>query len=278
LKTAIKGFLHLSLGQEAVAAGICTALKSKDMITTTHRGHGHAIAKGIPFNLLMAELYAKSTGCCKGRGGSMHLTSVKHGVIGSNAIVGANIPLAAGAALAAKQQKTGQVIACFFGDGAVNTGAFHEGINIASLWKLPVVYVCANNKYAISTHVTRSTPIRDLADRAVSYGIPGVIVDGMDPEAVYVKAKKAINRARDGDGPTLIECKTYRMTGSFIGDAGEYRPKGEYERWEPKDPIKRWENLVDEGILTKKDLTRCRESSANCLASTSGSIIPNNGS
>jgi pyruvate dehydrogenase E1 component alpha subunit len=252
-KGQIPGFLHLCIGQEAVAVGVCMNLRKDDYITFSHRGHGHCLAKGTSMRKVMAELFGKSSGCCKGRGGSMHLTDIENGVLGANAIVGANIPIAAGAALSVKLKGTDQVVVCFFGDGAANTGAFHEGLNIAALWKLPVVYVCENNLYAISTHVSTSTSVKDIAIRATAYGIPGEIVDGMDVIAVYETSKKAIERARKGEGPSLLECKTYRFCGSFQGDPQEYRTKEERLEWEKRCPIKTLkEKLVKLGILTEE--------------------------
>ncbi|RLG46167.1 MAG: pyruvate dehydrogenase (acetyl-transferring) E1 component subunit alpha, partial [Thermoproteota archaeon] len=191
----IPGFLHLSIGQEAVAAGVMAALKDRDYILSTHRGHGHCLAKGMSEYRLIAEILGKSDGCCKGKGGSMHLCDVEHGVIGTNGIVGANIPLAAGIAFALRYKGDDSVVACFFGDGASNTGAFHEGLNLAAVWKLPVIYVCENNLYAISTRLTKVTLIQDIAERASSYGMPGIAVDGMDPLAVYDATAKAVERA-----------------------------------------------------------------------------------
>ncbi len=249
-KGLIPGFVHLYIGQEAVAVGVCANLTKNDWITSTHRGHGHCIAKGADMKRMMAELFGKKTGYCKGKGGSMHIADYSSGILGANAIVGANIPIAAGAAFAAKSKGTTNVSVSFFGDGASNTGAFHEGINIAAAWKLPVIFVCENNLYAISTRTTRSTPITNIADRAASYGIPGVIADGMDVMAVYEAAHEATDRARKGLGPTLIECKTYRFYGSFEGDPQRYRTKSEREEWQTKDPLNFGEKLVKQGIMT----------------------------
>jgi acetoin:2,6-dichlorophenolindophenol oxidoreductase subunit alpha len=255
-KGLIPGFVHLYIGEEAVAVGVCANLTRDDYITSTHRGHGHCIAKGADLRRMMAELFGKKTGYCKGKGGSMHIADYSSGILGANAIVGANIPIAAGAAFAAKSKGTNHVAVAFFGDGASNTGAFHEGINIAAAWKLPVIFVCENNLYAISTRTTRSTPISNIADRAASYGIPGVIADGMDVMAVYESAHKAVERARKGQGPTLIECKTYRFYGSFEGDPQRYRTKSEREEWQMKDPLNFGEKLVNMGVLTDADLQK----------------------
>ncbi|MGD0979275.1 MAG: thiamine pyrophosphate-dependent dehydrogenase E1 component subunit alpha [Candidatus Bathyarchaeia archaeon] len=255
-KGLIPGFVHLYIGEEAVAVGVCANLTKNDYITSTHRGHGHCIAKGADLRRMMAELFGKKTGYCKGKGGSMHIADYSSGILGANAIVGANIPIAAGAAFAAKSKGTNHVAVAFFGDGASNTGAFHEGINIAAAWKLPVVFVCENNLYAISTRTTRSTPISNIADRAASYGIPGVIADGMDVMAVYESVHKAVEKARKGQGPTLVECKTYRFYGSFEGDPQRYRTKSEREEWQMKDPLNFGGKLVNMGVLTDADLQK----------------------
>jgi TPP-dependent pyruvate/acetoin dehydrogenase alpha subunit len=217
--------------------GVCANLNKNDYITSTHRGHGHCIAKGADINAVMAEMFAKKTGCCKGMGGSMHIADFSVGMLGANGIVAAGIPLATGAGWTCKYKKTGQVAVAFFGDGASNEGAFHEGINLAAVWKLPVVFVCENNLYGFSTHYRRVTPIDHIADRAMAYGIPGVIADGMDVLDVYEKAKEAVDRARQGDGPTLIECKTYRYMGHSRFEKPTYRTKEELEAWKQKDPI-----------------------------------------
>lgn len=253
-KCMIPGFVHLYIGQEAVAVGVCANLRKDDYIVSTHRGHGHCIAKGADLKRMMAELFGKKTGFCKGKGGSMHIADYGSGILGANAIVGANIPIASGAAFAAQSRGMGQVSIAFFGDGASNTGAFHEGINIAAVWKLPAIFVCENNLYAISTRATRSIPIDNIADRAVSYGIPGIVVDGMDVVAVYNAAHEAVERARKGEGPTLMECKTYRFCGSFEGDPQQYRTKSEREDWEKKDPLNFGKKLVKIGHLTEPEI------------------------
>jgi len=233
----IPSTLHLYIGQEAVATGVCARLSPEDYALSTHRPHGHAIAKGVAPRTIMAELFAKSTGCCQAKGGSMHVGDVNVGMFPAIAIVGANIPIAAGIALAAKRLGTDRVVVCFFGDGAANEGAFHEGMNMAAIWDLPVVYVCENNLYAASTSVSVAFKIEDIADRAAAYGMPGVVVDGNDVVGVYEVAGEAIARARRGEGPTLIECKTYRLCGHSRSDPRTYRSKEEEALWESQDPI-----------------------------------------
>jgi pyruvate dehydrogenase E1 component alpha subunit len=252
-KGILPGTVHLYIGQEAVAVGVCSALREDDYVTSTHRGHGHLIAKGADMKRLMAELYGKATGYCKAKGGSMHLTACDIGVVGANPIVAAGIPIAAGVGLSIKMRRTDQVCACFFGDGASNQGAFHEGLNFAALWQLPVVFVCENNLYGVSVHVSKSTSVKDIAVRAAAYGIPGEVVDGMDVLAVYDVAEKAVERARSGLGPSLLECKTYRYEGHSRGDPsfGVYRSREEVEEWKKKDPIDRLRaRLVAEGLLS----------------------------
>ena len=209
----LPGFVHLYVGEEAVAVGVCANLEAPDLVFSTHRGHGHALAKGVPPSIVLAELWGKSTGSSGGRGGSMHMYAPEYGFMGTNGIVGAPIPLATGAALSAKVRKNGQVVVCFFGDGAVNSGSFHEAVNLGSVWDLPVVYVCENNLYATEMAFLRATKNTSVASRAAAYGMLGVAVDGQDVVAVHDAAQAAINRARQGGGPTLIECKTYRYVG-----------------------------------------------------------------
>jgi pyruvate dehydrogenase E1 component alpha subunit len=250
----IPGTIHLYTGQEAVAVGVCSALQKDDFITSTHRPHGHYIAKGGRMDKLMAELFGKKTGCCKGKGGSMHVCDFSIGMPPGIGIVGAGIPIAAGIGLSIKLKGTKQVVACFFGDGACNQGTFHEGINLAAIWKLPVVFVCENNFYAASTHISKVMLLRYVADRASAYGIPGVTVDGNDVIAVYKAACEAIKRARDGGGPTLIECLTYRHKGHSRGDPATYRPKEEVEEWMKKDPIPRFKSkLIKMKVLTEEE-------------------------
>jgi pyruvate dehydrogenase E1 component alpha subunit len=249
------GFLHSYLGQEAVATGVCEALDEQDYITSTHRGHGHVIAKGLRLDRMMAELYGRTTGYCKGKGGSMHIADFSRGVLGANGIVGGGIAIATGAALAAKLSGTGRVAVAFFGDGASNQGSFHEAANMAAVWDLPVVFVCENNLYAVSTPQARHTRLQDLSQRAKAYGFPGVSVDGNDPVAVYKAAADAVRRARGGQGPTLLECKTYKWMGHYIGDPGTYRPPEEVERWKAKDPLPRFEAyLTGCGVLTADEI------------------------
>lgn len=261
LEGLIPGTIHLYTGQEAVAVGVCSSLRKEDFIVSTHRPHGHYIAKGGQINRLMAELLGKKTGCCKGKGGSMHICDFSAGMPPAIAIVGANVPIAAGMALAFKMKGTDQVAACFFGDGAVNQGMWHEGVNIAAVWRLPVIFVCENNLYAASTHVTKVMLVKNIADRACAYGIPSVIVDGNDVLAVYKEVSKAVERARKGEGPTLIECLTYRHGGHSRGDPATYRPKKEVEEWLKRDPISHIKDeLIDRGILTPEQAKEIEKS------------------
>ncbi len=240
------GFVHLYLGEEAVAVGACTPLNDDDYITSTHRGHGHIIAKGGEMKCMMAELYGKATGYNKGKGGSMHIAWPKLGILGANGIVSAGIPIATGAAMSSKVRKSGQVTVCFFGDGASNEGTFHESLNIAAAYNLPIVYVCENNLYAVSTRQSRVRKVEDIADRSVGYGMPGVVVDGNDVVAVYEACKEAIDRARSGAGPTLVECKTYRWRAHFEGEVDTYRPPEEVEAWLKREPIAPYEKLLEQ--------------------------------
>ena len=249
----IPGSVHSYIGEEAVAAGAIAHLRTDDYILSTHRGHGHLIAKGGKTDLMMAELFAKKTGYNLGKGGSMHIADVDIGILGAMGIVGSGIPIATGAGLSAKMRGTDQVTMCFFGDGASNIGRFHEGINMASIWNLPVIFICENNLYAVSVPQSYSMKIRDVADRAVSYGIPGVSVDGMNVIAVHETAGEAVARARRGEGPTLIECKTYRYRGHAEGLPSPYRTKEELEEWMKKDPIESYTaKLIEMKVLTKK--------------------------
>lgn len=256
----IPGFVHLYLGEEAVATGSCSSLRDDDYITSTHRGHGHIIAKGGDLKFMMAELFGKATGYCKGKGGSMHIADATKGILGANGIVGAGHNIAVGAGLSAKYRGTDQVCVCFFGDGSTNQGTFHESLNLASIWRLPVVFLCENNLYGISMHQDRHQAIQDVADRAVAYNIPGVVVDGNDVMAVYEAVNEAVSRARSGQGPTLVECKTYRHRGHFEGDPANYKPSEEEEEWLAKDPIPRAiEYLIDNDILTKEEIEKIDE-------------------
>jgi len=256
----IPGFVHLYIGEEAVATGVCAHLRKDDYITSTHRGHGHLISKGGDLKLMMAELFGKRTGYCKGKGGSMHIADVDLGILGANGIVGGGPPIATGAALAARYKGTDQVAVCFLGDGASNQGTFHEGVNMASIWKLPVIFVVENNMYGISLSQTRSMRVQDIADRAAAYDIPGFVVDGNDVIAVYEAAGEAIQRARAGEGSALIECKTYRYRGHFEGDPMIYRTREEEEMWKAKDPIPRFEaKLMEMGILSEAQAREINE-------------------
>lgn len=251
----LRGSVHLYVGEEAVAATVCSRLTDEDYIASTHRGHGHCIAKGARLDRAMAELMGKATGYCKGRSGSMHIADFSKGNLGANAIVGGGIPIAVGAGLSAKMQKNGRVSVSFFGDGASNEGTFHESLNLAAVWKLPVIFVCENNLYGISVPTWQSTSVTDISNRAAGYGIPGITVDGNDVEAIDRAFAEAYDRAVAGDGPTLIECKTYRWIGHWTGDPQPYRTKEEVESWKQKCPIKRYrEKLLEQGLFTAAEL------------------------
>jgi pyruvate dehydrogenase E1 component alpha subunit len=253
----IPGFVHLYAGEEAVAVGVCTHLTDADYITSTHRGHGHCIAKGVDVAGMAAELMGRATGICKGKGGSMHVADVSKGMLGANGIVGGGYPLACGAALTAKMQGTGAVAVCFFGDGASNQGTFHESLNLAAIWNLPVVFVCENNGYAEATTFGYHCSTDDVASRAQGYNVPGVVVDGLDVIAMFEVAGEAIARARRGDGPSLIEAKTYRFYGHEEGDAATYRTDAEVEAFKARDPLaKLADRLLAQGIATDADLER----------------------
>ena len=246
----LPGFAHLSAGQEAVAVGLCAHLGDKDFVTSTHRGHGHCIAKGLDVGAMMAELYGKSTGSSKGKGGSFHIADLDRGMLGTNGIVGAGLPLACGPGLVANVKGTRQLAASFFGEGAATPGAFHESLNLAAVWKLPVLFVCENNLYSEATPVEYAIKIKNIADRADAYGIPGVIVDGMDFFDVYDKMLQAVERARNGEGPTLLEAKTYRYFGHYEGDAMKYRAREEEQSYRNRDPISTFKRKVlSEGLL-----------------------------
>jgi pyruvate dehydrogenase E1 component alpha subunit len=251
----LPGFVHLYIGEEAVATGICAALKETDYISSTHRGHGHLIAKGGDLKKMMAELFGKNTGYCKGKGGSMHIADIDLGILGANGIVGGGLPIATGAALACQYQNNNQVAVCFFGDGASNQGTTHEAMNLAACWKLPIIYVVENNQFGEFTHQSKHQTIQDIASRATAYDIPGVIVDGNDVIAVYEAAVEAVLRARQSRGPTLLECKTYRVRGHFEGDPVSYRDEKEAQEWMARDPIKQHEaRLLELGVLSSPDL------------------------
>jgi pyruvate dehydrogenase E1 component alpha subunit len=252
----LPGFVHLYVGEEAVAVGVCMNLIDKDLVFSTHRGHGHALAKGVPADVVLAELWGKVTGSSGGRGGSMHMYAPEWGFMGTNGIVGAPIPLATGGALSAKLRQNGQVVVSFFGEGAVNSGSFHEAVNMGTVWDLPVVYVCENNLYATEMAFSRTTKNTSVARRAESYGLPGVEVDGQDVLAVHRVAKTAIDRARAGGGPTLIECKTYRYVGHHEGDPGtDYRTREEVQHWKEQDPLKRArKSLIESAVADEGEL------------------------
>lgn len=250
------GTMHLSIGQEAAATGACLALRLDDYITSTHRGHGHCIAKGATVDRMMAELLGKETGYCRGRGGSMHIADVATGNLGANGIVAGGIPIAAGAGLAQKMQRTDRVVVSFFGDGAANEGAFHEGLNLAAVWDLPVIFLCENNRYGMSMSVTEATRVSRLSDRAAAYGMPGVTVDGNDVQAVHDAVSAAAQRARAGEGPSLVEAETYRWKGHSKSDKNLYRSREEIDRWRALDPIGRFEGaLAEAGTLSAEELT-----------------------
>lgn len=234
------GLAHLYIGEEAIATGVCYALEEDDFIGSTHRGHGHLVARGADIDRMMAEILGKADGYSRGKGGSMHIMAMDKGILGANGIVGGEIPIATGAAYMAKYRKTGQIAVSFFGEAASNEGTFHESLNMAAAWNLPVVYVLENNLYGISVDIRDVTNTPDLADRAKAYGIPGVIVDGMDVAAVFEAAKVAVARAREGKGPTLLECKTYRWQGHHVGDPADYRKRKcetEKEEWVARCPV-----------------------------------------
>jgi acetoin:2,6-dichlorophenolindophenol oxidoreductase subunit alpha len=249
------GTMHLSIGQEASAVGICMDLTDKDYITSTHRGHGHCIGKGAEVKYMFAEFFGKEEGYCRGRGGSMHIADVATGNLGANGIVGGGIPLATGAALAIKQRKGREVAVCFFGDGANNEGAFHESANIAAVWKLPVIFVCENNQYGMSVSTARSTAVKDVATRAIAYNMPGIVVDGNNIADVNEAMAEAMARAQAGEGPSLIECKTYRTKGHSRSDRNRYRTKEEIEEWKLKDPIPMFETeLQNHRVLNAEEI------------------------
>jgi pyruvate dehydrogenase E1 component alpha subunit len=251
----VPGFIHSCVGQEASAIGACLALEADDVITSTHRGHGHLIGKGGDPRYMMAELAARSTGYCHGRGGSLHMVDFDLGILGANGIVAGGIPIAVGAALALSMRGGKRIALSFFGDGAVNEGAFHEAANLAGLWRLPVIFFCENNLYGEGTPQSKQAPVSDLAVRAAGYGFPGVIVDGQDVLAVYQAVKAAAERARSGEGPTFVETKTYRYRGHYEGDPQVYRLAGEWEAWQARDPIPAFRQvLLDAGILDEAAL------------------------
>ncbi|MFC5591363.1 thiamine pyrophosphate-dependent dehydrogenase E1 component subunit alpha [Sporosarcina soli] len=261
----IHGTMHLCIGQEATAVGACVPLTIEDKITSNHRGHGHSIAKGTKVKGMMAELLGKETGYCKGKGGSMHIADLDVGNLGANGIVAAGLPLGVGAALTSKMKKLGYVVVCFFGDGASNEGAFHEALNLAAVWDLPVVFFCENNLYGMSASIKEMTRVENIADRGAAYGIPGVIVDGNDVLAVAEATQKAVERARTGEGPTLIEAHTYRWRGHSRSDARKYRTREEEKEWRKmRDPIALFkEQLLKAGVLTEDEFSDMEQQVAN---------------
>jgi len=251
----LPGFVHLYAGEEAMGVGVISHLTDKDYITSTHRGHGHCIAKGVDVNSMMAEVYGKATGACKGKGGSMHIADVDKGMLGANGIVGAGGPLACGSGLSAKILGTDQVTICFFGDGAAEQGTMHEAMNLASIWKLPVVFVCENNGYAETTPWGYHCAAKDISDRAVAYDMPGATVNGTDFFAVYEAAEVAIERARKGQGPSLVECRGFRYYGHFQGDSMLYFTEEEKARNHANDPIKSFKKQVlERRLLSEKEI------------------------
>jgi len=262
----IPGFMHIYVGEEAVAGGICAALNKEDYITSTHRGHGHCIAKGGRLDLMMAELFVRKTGYCKGKGGSMHIADLDIGILGANGIVGGGLPIAAGTGAGIKYKGEKKVCACFFGDGATNIGPFHEACNLASTWELPVIFVCENNQFAQTTPQSEHQKIKDVARRAMAYDMPAVTVDGNDVVKVYEAADKAAEDARQGKGPTFIECKTYRWRGHWEGDPQPYRTAEDVARWKEKCPIIRFKDyLVTNKISTEQILDKIEKEVAREL-------------
>jgi pyruvate dehydrogenase E1 component alpha subunit len=262
----VEGTTHLCQGQEAVPVGAVSAMREDDYMTITYRGHGHALARGIPIEACFAELMGRTTGCCKGVGGSMHFTDVSKGLLGAFAIVGAGLPVAVGAAHSARLQGRDSVALTFFGDGATNIGTFHEALNLASAWKAPTIFIIENNLYGEFTPMRETTPLDDLADRAKAYAIPGVVVDGQDVEAVHSATSEAIARARAGDGPSLLEMKTYRYRGHSKSDPARYRPDGELDAWKDRDPLTiLGKRLADEGHLSESDQAALRETTQRTI-------------
>ncbi|MGN7310777.1 thiamine pyrophosphate-dependent dehydrogenase E1 component subunit alpha [Alkalicoccobacillus gibsonii] len=259
-KGMIHGTTHLAVGQEATAVGSCAVLNEDDMITSTHRGHGHCIAKGAEVNRMMAELFGRTTGYCKGKGGSMHIADVSKGNLGANGIVGGGFSIATGAALTSKMKNQGKVVLCYFGDGASNEGSFHEAVNLASIWKLPVIFFCENNQYGMSGPVKEMVNIENIAQRAEAYGIPGHVVEGNDVFDVMSIVQEAVDFARNGGGPTIIEAKTYRWKGHSKSDAKKYRTREEEKEWREKDPIARYkEQLIAKGFFTEEEAEALRK-------------------
>ena len=261
------GNCHSSAGQEAVPTGVCAHLQDDDYIASTHRGHGHCIAKGVDPKLMMAELFGRETGTNKGKGGSMHIADMSRGMLGTNGVVGASVPLALGAALTSSVKGTAQVAVAFFGDGGANQGVLHESMNLASIWSLPVIFVCENNQYAESTPVEYALSVENEADRAAAYSMPGEVVDGMDVFAVYEATGRAVERARSGEGPSLIECKTYRWNGHSLPDnPRRYRSEEEEKTWKERDPLLLFrKRVLQEESLTQEDLDQIDENTEQLI-------------
>jgi pyruvate dehydrogenase E1 component alpha subunit len=262
----VHGTMHLSIGQEASAVGSIYALRDEDYILSTHRGHGHCIAKGADIKLMMAEFLGKETGYCRGRGGSMHIADMEGRNLGANGVVGGGIPLAVGVGLSLKMRRRHEIVMGFFGDGAANQGSFHESLNMAAIWSLPVVYVCENNQYGMSMSVRKAIKIENISQRAASYGMDGMTVDGNDVLEVYEAATDAAKRARAGQGPILLECKTYRWKGHSKSDQERYRTKEEIEAWKEKDPIKRFRKiLISEGLIGEGEADQIEEEAGQTI-------------
>lgn len=266
LANLIRGTTHLAIGQEAVAVGAAAALIPGDKVTCTYRGHHHALALGMTLRAMMGEMMGKASGACKGKGGSMHMTDASVGLLGANAIVGAQLPIAMGAALTAQVKKTGTIAVTFFGEGASNIGAFHEALNMASVWKLPVLFICENNLYGEYSVWSKTTPVENIADRAAAYAMPGIVVDGQDAEAVYGVVKVAADRARAGEGPSLIECKTYRYRGHSRTDTAPYRKPGELDEWLKRDPINILKDrMIADGQLDEVEFDEMRRAAETAV-------------
>jgi pyruvate dehydrogenase E1 component alpha subunit len=263
----IHGTMHLSIGQEASAVGAILPLAKDDYVLSTHRGHGHCIAKGADPARMFAEFFGKETGYCRGRGGSMHIADVEGGNLGANGIVAGGLPIAVGVGMSIRMQKQNRVCMVFFGDGAANEGAFHESLNMASIWKLPIVFVCENNKYAMSMDIAQSMAVKNVADRAAAYAMPGTVIDGNDLPTVAAAADQAIGQARRGEGPSLVECKTYRLRGHSKSDRNLYRTREEIEAWRAADPIVRLESeLVASGRFSREELATIERAAQQAIA------------
>jgi pyruvate dehydrogenase E1 component alpha subunit len=265
----VHGTMHLSIGQEGSAVGSIAALRREDYILSTHRGHGHCIAKGAQPQLMMAEFMGKEAGYCRGRGGSMHMADVETGNLGANGIVAGGVPMAAGVGLSIQMQKQDRIVLVFFGDGAANEGAFHESMNMAAIWNLPVIYLCENNQYAMSMAIGRASKVNRLSDRAAGYGVPGVTVDGNDMVAVYQATLEAVQRARSGGGPTMIEALTYRWRGHSKSDKQRYRTKEEVREWQERDPIVRLaRRMIQAGIMDDDEYARMHKAAQDEIQSS----------